>query len=86
MGPKENVSKKAQKKKLEKVIEDRTFGLKNKNKSKKVQDFITGVEKTVKHSNKGLEGVILSDNLFFILTPFFHRCRKRQKKQKKPPN
>lgn len=83
MGPKENVSKKAQKKKLEKVIEDRTFGLKNKNKSKKVQDFITGVEKTVKHSNKGLEGVILSDWLFFILTTFFSSQQEKAKEAKK---
>eukprot|EP00607_Mallomonas_marina_P004150 CAMPEP_0182425472 /NCGR_PEP_ID=MMETSP1167-20130531/11910_1 /TAXON_ID=2988 /ORGANISM="Mallomonas Sp, Strain CCMP3275" /LENGTH=357 /DNA_ID=CAMNT_0024606233 /DNA_START=156 /DNA_END=1226 /DNA_ORIENTATION=+ len=45
-------SKKAQKKKNEKVIEDATFGLKNKNKSKKVQDFIQRVEKTVKNSSK----------------------------------
>ena len=30
-------SKKTEKKKLEKVIEDKTFGLKNKNKSKAVQ-------------------------------------------------
>lgn len=34
---------------MEKVIEDRTFGLKNKNKSKTVQKFIKGVEVTVKH-------------------------------------
>ena len=30
------MSKKAEKKKQEKIIEDRTFGLKNKNKSKQV--------------------------------------------------
>lgn len=44
-------TKKQQKKKEEKLIEDRTFGLKNKNKSKKVQEFINTVEKTVKHSS-----------------------------------
>lgn len=33
-------SKKTEKKKQEKVIEDRTFGLKNKNKSKTVQKYI----------------------------------------------
>ena len=44
-------SKKAVKAKQEKVIEDSTFGLKNKNKSKKVQQFIDRVEKTVKNSN-----------------------------------
>ena len=31
------MSKKAEKKKQEKIIEDKTFGLKNKNKSKAVQ-------------------------------------------------
>lgn len=42
MGPKDNKpSKKTVQKKQEKVIEDRTFGLKNKNKSKKVQEFIS---------------------------------------------
>ena len=35
-------SKKNAIKKKEQVIEDRTFGLKNKNKSKKVQGFIKG--------------------------------------------
>lgn len=30
---------KAEKKKVEKIIEDRTFGLKNKNKSKAVQKY-----------------------------------------------
>ena len=34
------MSKKTEKKKMEKVIEDRTFGLKNKNKSKTVQKYI----------------------------------------------
>jgi hypothetical protein len=39
MGPKakEQVSKKTEKKMQEKIIEDKTFGLKNKNKSKAVQ-------------------------------------------------
>jgi len=36
-------SKKTEKKKLDKVIEDKTFGLKNKNKSKTVQKYIKGV-------------------------------------------
>eukprot|EP01041_Mallomonas_annulata_P007339 gene7339-14984_t len=46
-------SKKAVIKKKDKLIEDQTFGLKNKNKSKKVQEFIQRVEKTVKNSNNG---------------------------------
>lgn len=38
MGPKkEQVSKKTEKKMQDKIIEDKTFGLKNKNKSKAVQ-------------------------------------------------
>lgn len=48
-------SKKAVKEKQKKAIEDSTFGLKNKNKSKKVQQFINRVEKSVKYSNGGLE-------------------------------
>lgn len=43
MGPKEKPSKKNVLKKKEQAIEDRTFGLKNKNKSKKVQGFIAGI-------------------------------------------
>ena len=31
-----------------KLVEDKTFGLKNKNKSKKVQQFVKGIERTVK--------------------------------------
>jgi len=57
MSSKDKPSKKAVKKKQEKVIEDSTFGLKNKNKSKKVQQFITRVEKSVKGSHGGLEQV-----------------------------
>lgn len=40
-------SKKALQKKKNKVVEDATFGLKNKNKSKKVQQHIASVEKSV---------------------------------------
>jgi hypothetical protein len=43
-------SKKSLQKKKEKVIEDKTFGLKNKNKSKKVQAHIKSVEKNVLNS------------------------------------
>eukprot|EP00980_Cylindrotheca_fusiformis_P029695 scaffold23728_cov108-Cylindrotheca_fusiformis.AAC.2 len=43
-------SKKADQKKKQQVIEDRTFGLKNKNKSKKVQQKIDGVKKNVMKS------------------------------------
>lgn len=40
MPPKEKPSKKNALKKKDQAIEDRTFGLKNKNKSAKVQGFI----------------------------------------------
>ncbi len=43
-------SKKAVKEKQSRAIDEATFGLKNKNKSKKVQQFIDRVEKNVKHN------------------------------------
>ena len=46
------VSKKTIQKHKEKVIEDKTFGLKNKNKSKAVQNYIKSVETQVKGSGK----------------------------------
>ena len=58
MPPKEKdkgVSKKTEKKEQEKVIQDRTFGLKNKNKSKAVQKFVKGVANQVKNANKNLD-------------------------------
>ena len=45
------MSKKAETKKLVKVVEDRTFGLKNKNKSTQVQKFVKNV--TVQVLNNG---------------------------------
>jgi hypothetical protein len=61
MSNKEKPSKKAVKKKQEKAIEDSTFGIKNKNKSKKVQQFINRVEKSVKNSNGGAEATKAKD-------------------------
>jgi hypothetical protein len=43
-------SKKAVREKAASAIEEQSFGLKNKNKSKKVQQFIARVEKGVKNS------------------------------------
>lgn len=43
-------SKKNVQKKKERIIDDKTFGLKNKNKSKKVQALIHSVQKTVHNS------------------------------------
>ncbi|GKY92207.1 hypothetical protein MPSEU_000191900 [Mayamaea pseudoterrestris] len=47
MGPQD--SKKTTQKKKQQMIEDKTFGLKNKNKSKKVQQLVKAVEKSVLH-------------------------------------
>lgn len=49
--------KKQEKKKQEKVIEDKTFGLKNKNKSKAVQKYIKGVENTVRNQGKSAQAL-----------------------------
>lgn len=43
-------SKKAEQKKKDKLIEDKTFGLKNKNKSKKVQQHINSVQRNILNS------------------------------------
>jgi hypothetical protein len=48
--PPKDASKKTVQKQKQKVIEDKTFGLKNKNKSKKVQQHIQSVEKNVLNS------------------------------------
>jgi hypothetical protein len=46
MGPK--VSRKTAEKEKQKIIEDKTFGLKNKNRSAKVQAYVAQVQQTVK--------------------------------------
>jgi len=51
-------SKKTEQKKKQKVIEDKTFGLKNKNKSKKVQQHIDSVTKTVLNSGDRRQRVL----------------------------
>ncbi|KAL3766219.1 hypothetical protein ACHAW5_002565 [Stephanodiscus triporus] len=43
----EQQSKKAAQKKKEKLLEDKTFGLKNKNKSAKVQQYVKSTEKSI---------------------------------------
>jgi len=54
MGPpnkkKAQVSKKASQKQKEKQIDDKTFGLKNKNKSKKVQQQISSIQRNILNS------------------------------------
>lgn len=48
---KEGKSKKAIREKSAQIVSDNTFGLKNKNKSSKVQKFVKQVEVAVKHSD-----------------------------------
>lgn len=45
-------SKKAETKAKQKIVEDKTFGLKNKNKSAKVNKYVQQVEKTVMQGNR----------------------------------
>ena len=50
MPPKKETSKKTVQKKKQQAIEDKTFGLKNKNKSKKVQEQIQSIKKAIDNS------------------------------------
>jgi hypothetical protein len=54
-----NNSKKNEQKKQQKIVEDKTFGLKNKNKSKSVQKYIKGVQSQVQgvQSKKQIEAI-----------------------------
>ncbi|KAG8345738.1 hypothetical protein TRVL_03431 [Trypanosoma vivax] len=45
------MGKKAEQKKKEKIVEDKTFGLKNKNRSAKVQSYIQSIAKSVHQGN-----------------------------------
>lgn len=54
--PPKTASKKSVEKEKQKIIEDKTFGLKNKNKSKKVEKYIKSVQSQV--ANKGFDKVI----------------------------
>ncbi len=60
MGPKKNeMSNKTLNKKKEKVVEDLTFGLKNKNKSKVVQQYVKEVTNKVMYSNVKVGSLLL---------------------------
>lgn len=48
----QKVSKKAEQKENQKIIEDKTFGLKNKNKSKKVQQYVKSVQQQVENRGR----------------------------------
>lgn len=50
-GP-QKASKKAEQKENQKIIEDKTFGLKNKNKSKKVQNYVKSVQQQVENRGR----------------------------------
>jgi hypothetical protein len=54
----QDMSKKTEKKIKEKLVDDKTFGLKNKNKSKVVQNYVKSVHSQVLHGNQkgGLRG------------------------------
>ncbi len=49
--------KKVTKEMIKKEVDDSTFGMKNKNKSKKVQEFINRVEKSVKYNTGAADAV-----------------------------
>lgn len=57
MPPKKSTVEKAKKK----IVEDKTFGMKNKNKSKKVQTYIKQVESAVKFSGKNHKEIKLEE-------------------------
>ena len=64
VAPKEAPSKKAVREKKKTLVEDLTFGLKNKNKSKKVQQFINRTELSVKASHGGAQQVdVIFENM-----------------------
>jgi hypothetical protein len=54
-GKKEGPTKKEVEKKVNKVVEDKTFGLKNKNKSKKVQQYVQQVQNVARAAKSGGE-------------------------------
>ncbi len=55
------MSKKSEQKLQNKIIEDKTFGLKNKNKSKVVQEYVKSVENNVKKGGKSQQSLINED-------------------------
>lgn len=70
-------SKKTEQKRLDKIVEDKTFGLKNKNKSKTVQNFVKSVANQVKGVNvKGGESKRLADE-------FAEKAAKKKEEEKK---
>lgn len=64
MPPKNAPSKKAEQKVKAKIIEDKTFGLKNKNKSAKVNQYIKSLENQVKGGNSKKAKVLGGEVMF----------------------
>lgn len=56
--PAQQESKKSVQKQKEKVIDDKTFGLKNKNKSKTVQSYVKGVTTQVLNQDKRVQMIL----------------------------
>lgn len=70
-------SKKTEQKRLDKVVEDKTFGLKNKNKSKTVQNYVKSVSAQVKGTvGKGGESKRIADE-------FAEKEKKKKEEEKK---
>lgn len=70
-------SKKTEQKQKAKIIEDKTFGLKNKNKSAKVSKYVQQVEKTVKEAGQNRKAAKEADALKA------ERERKKQEEKEK---
>lgn len=54
--------KKVDQKKVQKIVEDKTFGMKNKNKSKKVQQYINSVKTQTTQSLAGGKVISILDH------------------------
>lgn len=64
-------STKAEKKEQERIIQDKTFGLKNKNKSKKVQQYCQSVQNRVQNKTKQVSFRFIFLSLFFLINMFY---------------
>lgn len=85
MAPKQAISKKNKEKKKNQAIDDATFGLKNKNKSAKVQKFVSQVSTTLNNNLSdavwsALEHIECSDRtpLIFLRMQYNVLIRKRR--------
>jgi hypothetical protein len=79
MAPKEQKSKKAVREKEKKVIEDLTFGLKNKNKSSKVKQFIERAEKSGMINIFLFNIINIIKFIIFIIVKFSHGQADKEK-------